>query len=215
MEKKENIVEKEINKKSNIGLIIVIVLLSILVVMFGYYFVSNEFLNKNNNGEVENGDVVSSDTGSEKQEIEYKFDASKIVNKNPSHEYSLATEGQYAYNGKYEKTSNGYKFCSTNYCRELVGEFTIVVSAIVAKGGPGMGDGYYFLVSNDGTLYYANETSLDDVITGVITQVKDVVKLYVIELSDGGGEYFSGGSTVVAQTKDGLLYDLFEYVRPY
>ena len=39
--------DKELKKKGNTGLVIVIVILALLVAVLGYYYVSHEFLNSN------------------------------------------------------------------------------------------------------------------------------------------------------------------------
>ena len=41
--------------------------------------------------------------------------------------------------------------------------------------------------------------------------LKNVEKLYLVELSSEQ-EASASGKTVVAQTKDGMLYDLYDYV---
>ena len=200
--------------KSNIGLIIIIVLLSLLVIMLGWYFISHEFLNNGVEEQTKTNDIVSQESTAEEQEIEYKFDADKIVNRDTTYIYSLGDINKNADIISYEKVTDGYKFCSGNNCQELKGNFVIRVGSVVFKGGPGMGDGYNFLVSKDGDLYYVNEVDTGKIETGIISQVKDVVKLYVVDLISDR-EVSPNGVTVVAQTKDGSLYDIYKYVKKY
>jgi len=212
--------DDKLRNKSNIGVIIIIVLLSLLVIMLGYYFVSHEFLNNNIVEETEKNDTnnanntISQEANSEEHEIEYKFDADKIVNKDTRYIYSLDVTNEYANVIPYEKTADGYKFCSGNYCEELKGDFTTIVGAIIFKGGPGIDAGYDFLVSKTGDLYYVNKVDIEKLEIAVIPQIKDVVKLYVANLINDN-EVSRYGSTVIAQTKDGLLYDVYSYVNQY
>lgn len=205
--------EGEVSKKNNIGVTIIIVLLSILVIMLGYYFVSHEFFN--NNEEVKETENNNNDTKTEEdktEEIDYSFNAEKIVNKDSSYTYTLGDASANDNVISSTKTSTGYKFCSGDNCQEVTGDYTTKLGAIVYKGGPGMGDAFVFLVSKNGELSYVNENSDGDLETGIISEVKNVVKLYVADLSSSR-TVSSSGSTVVAQTKDGSLYDLFEYVK--
>lgn len=206
--------ENDVNKKSNIGLIIVIVLLSLLVIMLGYYFVSHEFLDNSAVEGKETNDTISQESSAEEQEIEYKFDADKIVNKDVTYIYSLGDINENANIISYNKTTDGYEFCSGSNCQELKGNFTTIIGTIVFKGGPGMGDGYDFLISEEGNLYYVNEVDTGKIETGIISQVKDVVKLYVVDLTSDR-EVSPNGTTVVAQTKDGTLYDIYKYVKKH
>lgn len=206
--------DDKLRKESNIGVIIIIVLLSLLVIMLGYYFVSHEFLNNNIVDETEKNETISQESNEEKQEIEYKFDVNKIVNKDTTYIYSIGDMNEHANIISYEKIADGYKFCSGNICEELKGDFTTIVGAVVFKGGPGMGDGYDFLISKTGDLYYANEVDTGKIKIAVISQIKDVVKLYVVNLTSDR-QVSPNGSTVVAQTKDGSLYDVYGYVKQY
>lgn len=211
--------ESEVNKKNNIGVTVIIVLLSVLVIMLGYYFVSHEFFNKNEEVkeiEKENTNNKETETTNNKEtkteEIDYSFNAEKIVNKDSSYTYTLGDASVNDNIISSTKTSTGYKFCSGSNCKEVTGEFSTKLGAIVFKGGPGMGDGYVFLVSKGGELSYVNESDTGTLKTGVISQINNVVKLYAVDLASDR-TVSSTGSTVVAQTKDGSLYDLYEYVK--
>lgn len=212
--------ENELKKKNNIGVIIIIIILSLLVIILGYYFVTHEFLN-NDIEESEKNNISNTpiQETKEKSEIEYKFDVEKIVNKDTTYNYSLDDTNKNAdiisYNKiSYEKTTNGYKFCYDNNCKELNGEFTTIVVTEIFKGGQAVGDGYDFLISKTGDLYYANEVDTGEIETGVISQIKDVVKLYIVNLTSDR-PLSPDGLTVIAQTKDGSLYDIYEYVKQY
>ena len=82
------------------------------------------------------------------------------------------------------------------------------------KGGPGVTGVFKFLVSTSGEIYYANLDRTEQVVTGSISQVKDVVKLYAVDL-DSDRMASPYGLTVVAQTKDGSLYDIYDYVMQH
>lgn len=219
--------ENDVKQKNNIGVVIVISLLSILVILLGFYFISHEFLT-NNEKEKEKENIIEKDNTNtqekddtntqEKDEgentKEYTFETNKIVNIDNTYVYNLKDldPNNNSYSYSYEKLSNGYKFCSNGICEELNGEFTEIIKSSVFKGGAGMGDGYYFLVSKNGDLYYANEADVGKIKIGIITKVKNVVKLYAVNLTSDR-IVSPDGETVVAQTKDGSLYDLYEYVK--
>ncbi len=205
--------DNESKKKGNKGLIIIIVILSLLVVGLGYYFVSHEFFNSSSDVEKTNNSKEKDTEKDElnKDEIEYKFDADKIINKDTTYVYSLGNQNEKSSIISNDKTANGYKFCNEGVCEEITGEFIAIVGAQVFKGGPGITNSFDFLVSKSGDLYYANLDYTGKVITGSISEIKDVAKLYVIDLTSDRPAS-PNGSTVVAQTKDGSLYDLYEYV---
>ncbi len=206
--------DKELKKKGNTGLVIVIVILALLVAVLGYYYVSHEFLNSNS--EVEKTEKNATDDNnkesdqSDEKEIEYQFDADKIVNKDDTYVYSLSNNIDNFI--PYRKNDKECRFIYGDSNEILNGSFTTIVSAQVFKGGPGVTDSFVFLIEKSGNLYYANIDRTQKVITGNISQVKDVVKLYVIDLTSDR-QVSPEGSTVVAQTKDGSLYDLYEYVK--
>lgn len=205
--------ESEENKKKNILLIIIILVLSILVIMLGYYFISHEFFNNNDKKESnKNSEKSSNNVDNESQLIKYEFDSANIINKDTSYVYTLGEKVENGSTFTYEKKNNGYSFCSNGTCEELTGEFTTIIGNMMYKGGQGMGDNYYFLISKTGDLYFANEYDFGKVKVEQVTEIKNVVKLYTISLTS---ERITSpdGSTIVAQTKDGKLYDIYTFVK--
>lgn len=209
--------EDELNKKQNTLLIIIIAILSILsilVIVLGYYFVSHEFLNNDKKEDKKTSEKLSNneDKKNESQEVKYEFNPNNIINKDASYVYTLGEGVENASTFTYEKNDNGYKFCSNGSCEELTGEFTAFIGNMMFKGGQGMGDNYYFLISKNGELYYANEYDFGKVKVEKVEEIKDVVNLYTVSLTS---EQITSpdGSTIVAQTKDGKLYDIYTYVR--
>ena len=76
------------------------------------------------------------------------------------------------------------------------------------------------LLNEDGTIEYLKYDVFADDLKGNIeygfrlykvNNLKNVEKLYLVELSSDR-EVSPNGKTVVAQTKDGMLYDLYDYV---
>ena len=76
------------------------------------------------------------------------------------------------------------------------------------------------LLNEDGTIEYLKYDVFADDLKGnikygfrlyKINNLKNVEKLYLVELSSDR-EVSAYGTTVVAQTKDGILYDLYDYV---
>ena len=89
--------------------------------MLGYYFVSHELLNnKSDNEIVDNNKDIEEKEDNEEKEIEYTFDADKIINKDTTYRYSLASENKNANAITDEKTTNGYKLCCKGSCKEIL-----------------------------------------------------------------------------------------------
>lgn len=218
--------DKDVKKDSCKLLKVIVAILLVMVLGLGYYFVQNEFLNKKVvNNCIDENLVVDNSNKNETEMVEYKFDTSKIVNKRTENDFKYIYRHEYMLyqdaiipndNLNFDdidvtKLSNGYKFCFSGTCKELIGDFGIVFNKVVFGGGASHGDSVYFLVTKTGDLYFANNYN-NKLTAEIIPNIKDVVKLYVA-YTETNLEVSGAGETVLAQTKDGTIYDLFKYVK--
>ena len=176
---------------------------------------SNKSQNSDNN-ETSLGEKYIYDEKVETSNDNYQFDPDKIIYKDNSFDYTVGNKRQKGFTMglSYEKISSAYKICSDDNCIEMNGDYTDIIKSYLFKGGAGVGESYVFLISQNGDLFFANEVSRGVVVSSYLPQYKDVVKLYIVDLSSdrpAGGL----GSTVVAQTKDGSLYDIYDLKNQY
>lgn len=207
---------KSIKKNSSV---VVIVILIILVVVLGGYIGYDKLIvkdNNNNNSITENSD--KEDVA--EKDVEYVFDENNIYNKDNSYKYKVVDINDFV--GYIKSTENGVIVNDTSYniTYEIAKKYKTYLETPIFKGGPGMDSYKAIFLNEDGTIEYLKYDIFANDLNGNIeygfrlykvNNLKDVVKLYLVELSSDR-PVSPNGKTVVAQTKDGMLYDLYDYV---
>ena len=211
---------EEVKKSSNtIYIVTICILLCIICLGVGYYI----GINKNN--DVKDVDTKEETKKEEKQEekteenetIKYEFDASKVKNKVEGGEfpytYSLATTNAAQRPDNFVKVSDGYKVSIDDQNITVKGEFKEVITCTIFIGGPGIDSTVDLFFKEDGTMgiVYFNENYK---LEYKELSYKNIVKYYLVEL-DSDRPVSAGGATVVIQTKDGSLYDIYNDVVTY
>lgn len=212
----------ENNKKNSSA--VVIVILVILVIVLGGYIGYDKLIAKDNNSNsntVENTDKEDKNKeNTVEKDIEYVFDENKIYNKDDSYKYKVADKNDFT--GFIKDTDNGIivNDTSNNITYEISKKYKAHLETTIFKGGPDMWSYKAILLNEDGTIEYLKYDVFADDLKGnikygfrlyKINNLKNVEKLYLVELSSDR-EVSAYGTTVVAQTKDGILYDLYDYV---
>lgn len=209
------------SKKKN-GSIVVIVILAILVVILGGY-IGYDKLIKDNDTVVDNKvtDKQEQESKPTKEEnTEYVFDANNIYNKDDTYNYKVIDKNDFT--GYVTSTENGVivNDTSNNITYEITKKYKTYIETSIFKGGPDMYKYKAIFLNEDGTIEYLKYDVFADDLKGNIkygfrlykvNNLKNVEKLYLVELSSDR-QSSPMGQTVVAQTKDGMLYDLFDYV---
>lgn len=206
----------EINKKN--GSIVVIVILAILVVVLGGYIGYDKLMVKDDNEVIDTKEQRSEST--EEKSIEYVFDENNIYNKDDSYNYKVIDKNDFA--GYVKSTENGVivNDNSNNISYEITKKYKTYIETTIFKGGPGMDNYKSIFLNEDGTIEYLKYDVFANDLKGNIeygfrlykvNNLKNVEKLYLVELSSDR-PVSPNGQTVVAQTKDGILYDLYDYV---
>lgn len=212
----------ENNKKNSST--VVIVILVILVIALGGYIGYDKLIAKDNNS---NSDTVENTNKEDKnkdntieKDIEYVFDENKIYNKDDTYKYKVSDKNDFT--GFIKDTDNGIivNDTSNNITYEISKKYKTYLETTIFKGGPGMDNYKAILLNEDGTIEYLKYDEFANDLKGNIkygfrlykvNNLKNVEKLYLVELSSDR-EVSPNGKTVVAQTKDGMLYDLYDYV---
>lgn len=214
----------ETNKKN--GSIVAIVILAILVVVLGGYIGYDKFLSNNNTSTTEENSKSETKEGNSKNEsteeknIEYVFDENNIYNKDDSYNYKVVDKNDFA--GYVKSTENGVivNDNSNNISYEINKKYKTYIETTIFKGGPGMDNYKAIFLTEDGTIEYLKYDVFANDLKGNIqygfrlykvNNLKNVEKLYLVELTSDR-PVSPNGQTVVAQTKDGILYDLYDYV---
>lgn len=212
----------ENNKKNNSA--VVIVILVILVIVLGGYIGYDKLIAKDNNSNsntVENADKQDKNKeNTVEKDIEYVFDENKIYNKDDSYKYKVVDKNYFV--GYIKDTDNGIIIndTSNNITYEISKKYKTHLETLIFKGGSGMDSYKAILLNEDGTIEYLKYDVFANDLKGNIkygfrlykvNNLKNVEKLYLVELSSDR-EVSPNGTTVVAQTKDGILYDLYDYV---
>ena len=212
----------ENNKKNSSA--VVIVILVILVIVLGGYIGYDKLIVKDNNSNsntVENTDKEDKNKeNTVEKDIEYVFDENKIYNKDDSYKYKVVDIKDFV--GYIKSTENGVIVNDTSYniTYEIAKKYKTYLETPIFKGGPGMDSYKAIFLNEDGTIEYLKYDIFANDLNGNIkygfrlykvNNLKDVVKLYLVELSSDR-PVSPHGKTVVAQTKDGMLYDLYDYV---
>ena len=205
------------NNKKNSS-VVAIVILGILVIVLGGYIGYDKLIEKDNSSSttVKNNDKENV----EEKDIEYVFDENNIYNKDDSYEYKVVDKNDFT--GYVENTENGVivNDTSNNITYEITKKYKTYLETAIFKGGPDMDNYKAIFLDEDGTIEYLkyDESAVDlngNVQYGFrlykINNLKNVEKLYLVELSSDRPSS-PNGKTVVAQTKDGMLYDLYDYV---
>lgn len=206
----------ESNKKN--GSIVAIVFLSILVVVLGGYIGYDKLVVKDDNEVIDKKEQKSEST--EEKSIEYVFDENNIYNKDDSYNYKVIDKSDFV--GYVKSTENGVivNDNSNNISYEITKKYKTYIEATIFKGGTGMDNYKAIFLNEDGTIEYLKYDIFADDLKGNIeygfrlykvNNLKNVEKLYLVELSSDRPAS-PNGQTVVAQTKDGILYDLYDYV---
>lgn len=197
--------------------------MAILVLVLGGYIGYDKLIAKDNNSNsaVENGDKEgkNKDNTVEKN-IEYVFDENNIYNKDDSYKYKVVDNNDFA--GYIKNTENGIivNDTSNNITYEISKKYKAYLETTIFKGGLGMDNYKAIFLNEDGTIEYLKYDVFADDLNGNIkygfrlykvNNLKNVEKLYLVELSSDR-LVSPNGKTVVAQTKDGVLYDLYDYV---
>lgn len=204
----------ETDKKN--GSIVAIVILTILVLVLGGYIVYDKFLNNTTSTTEEN----SISESKEEKNIEYVFDENNIYNKDDSYRYTVVDKNDFT--GYVKSTENGVivNDTSNNITYEIVKKYKAYIETTIFKGGPDMDNYKAIFLNEDGTIEYLKYDVFADDLKGNIeygfrlykvNNLKNVEKLYLVELTSDR-PVSPNGQTVVAQTKDGILYDLYDYV---
>ena len=212
----------ENNKKNSSA--VVIVILVILVIVLGGYIGYDKLIAKDNNSNsntVENTDKEDKNKeNTVEKDIEYVFDENKIYNKDDSYKYKVVDKNDFT--GYIKDTDNGIivNDTSNNISYEISKKYKTHLETPIFKGGPDMESYKAILLNEDGTIEYLKYAVFANDLKGNIeygfrlykvNNLKNVEKLYLVELSSDR-EVSPNGKTVVAQTKDGMLYDLYDYV---
>lgn len=213
--------EKVKTKKGIIVGIISLVCILVLVVvgLAGYIIYDN--LKDSNETETEKVEKIDNSKNESKDtEIEYVYDESKIFNKDNIYSYTVVDEKN---DFGYVKMSNNgviLNDSSNDISAEITRKYKSYLETVIFKGGPDMYSYRALFLTDDGYIEYLKYDVFEDDGNGNIgygfrlyrvNNLKDVVKFYVVKL-DSDGELSPSGQTVLAQTKDGTLYDLFDYV---
>lgn len=212
----------ENNKKNSST--VVIIILGILVIVLGGYIGYDKLIAKDNNS---NSDTVENTNNEDKnkdntieKDIEYVFDENKIYNKDDTYKYKVSDKNDFT---RFIKdTDNGIivNDTSNNITYEISKKYKTHLETTIFKGGPGMDDYKAILLNEDGTIEYLKYGVFAEDLKGntkygfrlyKVNNLKNVEKLYLVELTSDR-IVSPNGQTVVAQTKDGMLYDLYDYV---
>ena len=193
-------------KKNNVSQIIIIVLLAITIILGGF-LTYKQYIAKDNDNSPCN--CKKCQTTTDDKDDNLSFDVSKIVNKDNTYTYALDKNFEKV-PFEYSKTDKGYYFCADS-CKDIDGDFSLILGAEVFKGGPDMTANFEFLLTKTGELKFVHETADSNLEVGAVSDLKNVVKLYIVKLTSDR-EVSPEGMTVVAQTNDGQLYDLYSYV---
>jgi len=211
------------NNKKNSSTAAIIILV-ILVIVLGGYIGYDKLIAKDNNS---NSDTVENTNKEDKnkdntieKDIEYVFDENKIYNKDDTYKYKVSDKNDFT--GFIKDTDNGIivNDTSNNITYEISKKYKTYLETTIFKGGPGMDNYKAILLNEDGTIEYLKYDVFANDLKGNIkygfrlykvNNLKNVEKLYLVELSSDR-QVSPNGTTVVAQTKDGMLYDLYDYV---
>jgi hypothetical protein len=210
------------NNKKNSSAVVIVILVTLIIVLGGYIGY-DKFVAKNNKcncNTVKNNDKEDNKEKTEEEDVKYVFDESKIYNKDDSYRYKVADKNEFA--GYIKDTDNGIIVIDASYNikYEIAKKYKARIETPIFKGGPGMENYKAILLSEDGTIEYLKYDELSSDLNGndkygfrlyKVNNLKNVVKLYLVELSSDR-TVSPNGLTVVAQTKDGMLYDLYDYV---
>ncbi len=202
------------NKKN--GSVVAIVILAILVVVLGGYIGYDKLIVKDDNEVIDKKKQESE----EENNIEYVFDENNIYNKDDSYTYKVIDKNNFS--GYIKSTENGVIINdnSNNISYEITKKYKTYIETVIFKGGPDMYNYKAIFLNEDGTIEYLKYDVFADDLNGNIEygfrlykvyNLKNVEKLYLVELSSDR-RVSPYGQTVVAQTKDGTLYDLYDYV---
>lgn len=211
------------NNKKNSS-VFAIVILVILVIVLGGYIGYDKLIAKDNNSNsttVENIDKEDkNEENTVEKDIEYVFDENNIYNKDDSYKYKVVDKNDFT--GYVKNTENGVivNDTSNNITYEISKKYKTYLETVIFKGGPGMDNYKAIFLNEDGTIEYLKYDVFANDLKGNIkygfrlykvNNLKNVEKLYLVELSSDR-PVSPNGKTVVAQTKDGMLYDLYDYV---
>lgn len=201
-------------EKKNSSTAIIVILVLIIVALGG--FIAYDKLLAKDDSNVTN---VEADEGKE-ENVDLVFDENSIYNKDSSYRYKEIAKQN---NPEYVK-ANGTKYLVNdslnNISYELTKKYVDYIETTIFKGGPGMDNYKVIFLNEDGSIDYLKYDIFESDNNGNIkygfrlyriNNLKNVKKLYLVELSSNR-EVSPNGQTVVAQTTDGTLYDLFDYV---
>ena len=212
-----NVVEK---KSSNIGYLIIIFLLLCVICFGGGYFLGQKNNESDKNSQVKdnNTNEKTDEKKEDTKEVELVFDASKIKNKVVDDEYpytyTLSEEKEFGI-FKITKIDGGYSIDSDTYELDepfiVKGDFEYVKEFAIYTGGPGVDSSHVIFVDKEGKLsfiYATYENNKEKLVLKSVDKYKDIVKVYHVELHNESPRS-PGGESVVIQTKDGSLYDIY------
>ena len=129
-------------KKSNVSQTIIIVLLAVTIILGGF-LVFKLYIEKDDNKPACNCEKCQTTTDDKDNNL--SFDVSKIVNKDNTYTYALDKNFEKV-PFKYSKTDKGYYFCADS-CKDIDGDFSLILGAEVFKGGPDMIANFEFLLT--------------------------------------------------------------------
>lgn len=208
----------ETNKKR--GSVVAIVILSILVVVLGGYIVYDKIITKDNNEVIDKKE--QDNKSKDEKNVEYVFDQNNIYNKRSSWTYTIIDKS--IDTNFVKETENGYIVSDPTYniSYEITKKYKTYLEAAIFTGGPDMFNYRAIFLNEDGTLEYLKYVVVGNDQKGneeygfrsyKINNLKDVEKFYFVELAiTKDNETNKIGQSVIAQTKDGTLYDLCDYV---
>ncbi len=205
-------------KKKNSSSIIVILVL--IIIVLGGYIAYDKLLSKDvsipSNTPADNIEKNSK----EEKNIDLVFNENNIYNKDETYKYSVIDQKDD--NGFVQKTETGYVVNDSTYniTYELTNNYKMYLETLIYKGGPGMEEYKVIFLDEEGNIDYLKYEIFESDNNGNvkygfrlyrINNLKNVKKLYLVKLSSDR-PVSPNGQTVVAQTTDGKLYDLFDYV---
>lgn len=214
------------SKKSK-GSIFTIVILVILVIALGGYIVYDKCIAKDNN--TNTGEKCKTEEkNQEEKEIEYVFDKNNIYNKRDNKEYEVVDK-DFSYATSEGTTSitekeNGYTVNDSYYniTYDISKKYKDYIQGPVFYGAPDISSPLFVFLNEDGTIEYLkfslvssdanHQNEKYEFKMYKIYNLKDVVKLYRVKTTIDS-MVSPHGLTVVAQTKDGQLYDLIDYLE--
>lgn len=199
-----------------------VIVLVVLLIIIGMGIFVYEYYLKNNDA---SDNQVTGDSSSQiNDEIVLTFDESKIVNKNSEFDYALNEEESNSLLGvgdegyyiivNYDVEVDG-KTGSENI--EVPGTYSSAISGFVDEGGPGIDCLYMVFLSSDGDISYINYDNFvnnNDHSIKNISEITDAKKLYLANCTnkDQSGEFSDDRDTILVQTSDGSIYDLYDYL---